>query len=73
MGFDDLINKGKQLVGDKDLSQYSGNAQNAYKEFNSSEGTMADKAKAAYGGFQKGGAKEEKTEKSEKTETSEKK
>lgn len=47
MNFNDIVNKGKELAGSK-------GAQEAYKEFNSTEGSYTDKAKAAYSGYQKG-------------------
>ena len=47
MNFNDIVNKGKDLAGSK-------GAQEAYKEFNSTDGSYTDKAKAAYSGYQKG-------------------
>jgi len=66
MNFNDIVNKGKELAGSK-------GAQEAYKEFNSTDGSYTDKAKAAYSGYQKGeksGSEEKSDSKEEKTESS---
>lgn len=53
MGLEDLVNKGKQYVSDKDGKIDYQSAQKAYGEFNKTEGSVADKAKAAYSEFSK--------------------
>lgn len=71
MGFDDLINKGKTLVGDKDgkvdFSELQNDAKDAYAEFSKKDGSYADKAKNTYAEIQKnhGGSSDEKEEKKE--------
>lgn len=56
MGLDDLINKGKQALAGKDgkvdYKEYSKDAQEAYKDYNSTEGDFQTKAKAVYTGYQ---------------------
>lgn len=52
MGFDDLVNKGKSIIGDKDgkldFKELQNDAQDAYAEFNKKDGSYADKAKATF-------------------------
>ncbi|CUM67048.1 uncharacterized protein PRCAT00004737001 [Priceomyces carsonii] len=57
MGLDDLVNKGKSYVTDKDgnvdYKQYTDEAKEAYDAYNKKEGTTTEKAKAAYESFGK--------------------
>lgn len=58
MGFDDLINKGKEYYSNNkdEVNKYAGEAKDAYDSFNKTEGSFTDKAKGAYSEFQNHGS-----------------
>lgn len=65
MGFDDLINKGKEFASSEQGKKYAEQGKEAYTEFNKTEGTYTDKAKAAYSEFSKGSSSDSKDSKKE--------
>lgn len=66
MGFDDLLKKGQEALAGKDgkidYKEYSKDAQEAYKDYSSTEGDFQTKAKAAYDGYQEDHKKDAKKE-----------
>ncbi|PVH17734.1 uncharacterized protein CXQ87_000628 [Candidozyma duobushaemuli] len=67
-GFNDLLKKGEQALGGKDgkgpdLSNIQKDAQQAYDTYNKTDGSVTDKAKAAYSEYSsKSGGSEESSE-----------
>lgn len=70
-GFNDLLKKGEQALGGKDgkgpdLSNIQKDAQQAYDTYNKTDGSVTDKAKAAYSEYSsKSGESKESSEKKE--------
>lgn len=66
MDFGDIIKKGEAALAGKDgkvdYAELGKDAQSAYSTFNSTDGSNADKAKAAYSEFQKERSSEETSE-----------